>query len=195
MCIVSTRRCGCIEFLSLERIMQITKRKSDLSSCQTQAGIGHSAPAHRGGHPNVICSNLLAISERDCAVLQLAAGADHRTWATIAVCMGSDRCPCKQRSLPACATVIAHGPRAWCTTAQTSPPAATCRITELSHCHTLSYRTTVHAPAGMGVPACTRELTHYSRLHSHADPFFGRSWVRFRVPPWVSNTIARDHLA
>ena len=28
-----------------------------------------------------------------------------------------------------------------------------------------------------------------------ADPFFGRSRVRFRVPPWVSNTIARDHLA
>ena len=24
-----------------------------------------------------------------------------------------------------------------------------------------------------------------------ADPFFGRSRVRFRVPPWVSNTIAR----
>ena len=28
-----------------------------------------------------------------------------------------------------------------------------------------------------------------------ADPFFGRSRVRFRLPPWVSNTIARDHLA
>ena len=28
-----------------------------------------------------------------------------------------------------------------------------------------------------------------------ADPFNGRSRVRFRVPPWVSNTIARDHLA
>ena len=28
-----------------------------------------------------------------------------------------------------------------------------------------------------------------------ADPFFGRSRVRFRVPPWVSNTIACDHLA
>ena len=28
-----------------------------------------------------------------------------------------------------------------------------------------------------------------------ADPFVGRSRVRFRVPPWVSNTIARDHLA
>ena len=28
-----------------------------------------------------------------------------------------------------------------------------------------------------------------------ADPFFGRSRVRFRVPPWVSNTIVRDHLA
>ena len=28
-----------------------------------------------------------------------------------------------------------------------------------------------------------------------ADPFFGRSRVRFRVPPWVSNAIARDPLA
>ena len=27
-----------------------------------------------------------------------------------------------------------------------------------------------------------------------ADPLFGRSRVRFRVRPWVSNTIARDHL-
>ena len=28
-----------------------------------------------------------------------------------------------------------------------------------------------------------------------ADLFFGRSRVRFHVPPWGSNTIARDHLA
>ena len=28
-----------------------------------------------------------------------------------------------------------------------------------------------------------------------ADPFFGRSRVQFRVPPWISNAIARDHLA
>ena len=28
-----------------------------------------------------------------------------------------------------------------------------------------------------------------------ADPFFQRSRVRFRVPPWVSKTIARDLLA
>ena len=28
-----------------------------------------------------------------------------------------------------------------------------------------------------------------------AEPFFARSRVRFRVPPWGSNTIARDHLA
>ena len=27
-----------------------------------------------------------------------------------------------------------------------------------------------------------------------AGPFFGRFRSRFRVPPWVSNTIARDHL-
>ena len=29
----------------------------------------------------------------------------------------------------------------------------------------------------------------------HDSPFVGRSRARFRVPPWVSNTIARDHLA
>ena len=28
-----------------------------------------------------------------------------------------------------------------------------------------------------------------------ADPFLRRSRVRFRVPPWVSNTKARNHLA
>ena len=28
-----------------------------------------------------------------------------------------------------------------------------------------------------------------------ADPYLGRSRVRFCVPPWVSDTIARDHLA
>ena len=28
-----------------------------------------------------------------------------------------------------------------------------------------------------------------------ADHFFGRSRVRFRVPPWVSNTTAGDHFA
>ena len=28
-----------------------------------------------------------------------------------------------------------------------------------------------------------------------ADPFFRRSRVRFRVPLWISSTIARDHLA
>ena len=27
-----------------------------------------------------------------------------------------------------------------------------------------------------------------------ADLFFGRSWVRFRVPPWVSNAIAREEI-
>ena len=28
-----------------------------------------------------------------------------------------------------------------------------------------------------------------------ADPFFGRSRDRVHMPPWVSNTIARDHFA
>ena len=38
-------------------------------------------------------------------------------------------------------------------------------------------------------------LVQWSEDVIKADPFFGRSRVRFRVPPWVSNTIARDHLA
>ena len=55
-----------------------------------------------------------------------------------------------------------------------------------------------HAPG-----AHFRYTTHHTYIHTYqwsedvikADPFFGRSRVRFRVPPWVSNTIARDHLA
>ena len=38
-------------------------------------------------------------------------------------------------------------------------------------------------------------LVQWSEDVKKADPFFGRSRVRFRVPPWVLNTIARDHLA
>ena len=38
-------------------------------------------------------------------------------------------------------------------------------------------------------------MVQWSEAVIKADPFFGRSQVRFRVPPWVSNTIARDHLA
>ena len=38
-------------------------------------------------------------------------------------------------------------------------------------------------------------LVQWSEDVIKADPFFGRSRVRFCVPPWVSNTIARDHLA
>ena len=45
----------------------------------------------------------------------------------------------------------------------------------------------------------TAQLAHtpvqWSEDVINADPFFGRSRVRFRVTPWVSNTIARDHLA
>ena len=40
-----------------------------------------------------------------------------------------------------------------------------------------------------------KEKVQWSEDVIKADPFFGRSRVRFRVPPWVSNTIARDHLA
>ena len=35
----------------------------------------------------------------------------------------------------------------------------------------------------------------WSEVVIKADPFFGRSRVRFHKPPWVLNTIARDHLA
>ena len=42
---------------------------------------------------------------------------------------------------------------------------------------------------------CTRHIVQWSEDVIKADPFFGSPRVRFRVPPWVSNTIARDHLA
>ena len=51
------------------------------------------------------------------------------------------------------------------------------------------------------LPICIRASgtrppgTHAPADVIKADPFFGRSWVRFRVPPCFSNTIARDHLA
>ena len=38
-------------------------------------------------------------------------------------------------------------------------------------------------------------LVQWSEDVIKAVPCFGRSRVRFRVPPWVSNTSARDHLA
>ena len=48
-------------------------------------------------------------------------------------------------------------------------------------------------------PHASHRLAHPSVQWSEdvikADPFLGRSRVRFRVPPWASNTIARDHLA
>ena len=47
------------------------------------------------------------------------------------------------------------------------------------------------APAG----AAAAYTVQWSEDVIKADPFFGRSWVRFRVPPWVSNAIARNHLA
>ena len=38
------------------------------------------------------------------------------------------------------------------------------------------------------------QMLQWSEDVIKADHFFGRSRVRFRVPPWVSITIARDHL-
>ena len=40
-----------------------------------------------------------------------------------------------------------------------------------------------------------RSSVQWSEDKIKADPFLRRSRVRFRVPPWVSNLIARDHLA
>ena len=40
-----------------------------------------------------------------------------------------------------------------------------------------------------------QKMVQWSEDVIKADPFFGRSRVRFRVPPWGSNAIARDHLA
>ena len=39
------------------------------------------------------------------------------------------------------------------------------------------------------------QVVQWSEDNIKADPFLGRSRVRFRVRPWVSNTVARDHLA
>ena len=62
------------------------------------------------------------------------------------------------------------------------------------HCSTspsvLCARATRHAAIMTSLVYCTLGPVVGGR-----DPFFRRSWVRFRVPPWVSNTIARDHLA
>ena len=46
---------------------------------------------------------------------------------------------------------------------------------------------------GQSIPVAAG--VHTSEDVTKADPFLGRSRVRFRVPPWVSNKIARDHLA
>ena len=52
-----------------------------------------------------------------------------------------------------------------------------------------------HLPAGPRPVTVASTMVQWSEDVIKADPFFGRSRVRFRVPPWVSNTIARDHLA
>ena len=39
------------------------------------------------------------------------------------------------------------------------------------------------------------KMVQWSGDVEKADPFFGRARVRFSLPPWVSNTIARDHLS
>ena len=41
----------------------------------------------------------------------------------------------------------------------------------------------------------SRNKVQWSEDVIKADRFLGRSQVRFRVPPWVSNKVARDHLA
>ena len=49
-----------------------------------------------------------------------------------------------------------------------------------------------HNPCVVGKPH--KPTVQWSEDVINADPFFGRSWVRFHVPPWVSNIMARDYL-
>ena len=46
---------------------------------------------------------------------------------------------------------------------------------------------------GYGSDTTNMTSVQWSEDVIQADPFFRRSRVRFRVPPWASNTIARDH--
>ena len=68
------------------------------------------------------------------------------------------------------------------------------------HCG-LHQATEVKASHGVGVrlgpPLLVRckHMVQWSEDMIKADPFLERSQVRFRLSPWVSNIIARDHLA
>ena len=56
-------------------------------------------------------------------------------------------------------------------------------------------RSGVLGPRALQGPLLPSHTVQWSEDVIKADPFFGRSRVRFRVPPWVSNAIARGHLA
>ena len=98
-----------------------------------------------------------------------------------------------------------------------------CRHAALSHgghywqcCWARSFRSPVRVGTGqrLSCSPCRESLALFlSKLHTHkymnnvnalvqwsedvikGDPFFGRSRARFRLRPWVSNTIACDHIA
>ena len=68
----------------------------------------------------------------------------------------------------------------------------------LQYCTTTRY-VVLGDPRPLWFSLCNTSTSHifgqWSEDVIKGDTFFGRYWVRFRVPPWVSNTIARDHLA
>ena len=70
---------------------------------------------------------------------------------------------------------------------------------QLQTCSAVPLGTRCHAQQGSQVAATQRlhtgRLVQWSEDMIKADPFFGRSRDRFRVTPWISNTIACDHLA
>ena len=71
-----------------------------------------------------------------------------------------------------------------------------CRHVIESQVHDSSHSLgTVLTPECRSSTTAAHHRVRWSEDMIKADPFFGRSRVRFRVPPWVSNTTARDHLA
>ena len=76
-------------------------------------------------------------------------------------------------------------------------PCSQCQPLPMPHFpHYCHYTPPPQSPLPLSLPPPNTHLkVQWSEDVIKADPFFGRSRVRFRVPPWVSNTIARDHLA
>ena len=130
------------------------KKRTDRTSRQTQVGIGHSAPAHRGRQvQNRIRHRQVRWGKKSNTV-----------WRQSNHARKEDQAGREKRAK----IIVTIG----------TPLAAS------------SHRTHVSRTQGHG-----HTVVQWSEDVIKADPFFGRSRVRFRVPPWVSNTIARDHLA